>query len=325
MLIPGWLDASHRPLMPLKIQHDEAPALNLTSMIDVLFLLIIFFMVATKFDELERNIEVAVPEVAQSGDDDSPPEPIIVTVQSDGTLAIGGDIVTSEQLVDTPDRRPVAVERAIRSYSRRCRMRVSAYRNRTGRLSSGRYFGTGNHRPNGRDHRHDALMSAWLGLIHGHTMHLGDASSPPRCGAGDRLDSLAWFVGVNPEPGRAVADALGSIPAAAEMCSAFAARPRVARLPGNDCSSGHRARAAAVRQEPPIRVRIVQDSGEQDAESPASLADRRSTASAPQLFEPIENDVESAATDEQATDEQVVEAPQLMEPPRETNEPAIVE
>ena len=48
--------------MPLKIQqHDDMPALNLTSMIDVLFLLIIFFMVATKFDEMERNIQVAVP------------------------------------------------------------------------------------------------------------------------------------------------------------------------------------------------------------------------------------------------------------------------
>ena len=50
--------------MPLKLQHDEMPTLNLTSMIDVLFLLIIFFMVATKFDEMERNIEVAVPQVA---------------------------------------------------------------------------------------------------------------------------------------------------------------------------------------------------------------------------------------------------------------------
>ena len=58
--------------MPLKLQHDEAPALNLTSMIDVLFLLIIFFMVATKFDELERNIEVAVPEVAQAGESTPP-------------------------------------------------------------------------------------------------------------------------------------------------------------------------------------------------------------------------------------------------------------
>ena len=146
-----------------KLQHDETPALNLTSMIDVLFLLIIFFMVATKFDELERNIEVAVPEVAQTGDDDSPPEPTVVTVQSDGTLAIGGDVVTSEQLVSrlTAARTPFA--RAIRSHSRRCRMRVPAYRNCTGRLSSGRYFRTGNHRPDGRDHWHDALMAAWLG------------------------------------------------------------------------------------------------------------------------------------------------------------------
>jgi biopolymer transport protein ExbD len=85
--------------MPLKIQHDDAPALNLTSMIDVLFLLIIFFMVATKFDQLEQNIEVAVPEVAQAGDDQSPPEPIVVTVQSNGSIAIGAEVLTPDQLV----------------------------------------------------------------------------------------------------------------------------------------------------------------------------------------------------------------------------------
>ena len=66
--------------MPLKLQHDETPALNLTSMIDVLFLLIIFFMVATKFDELERNIEVAVPQVAQAGENAPPPQPLVVSV-----------------------------------------------------------------------------------------------------------------------------------------------------------------------------------------------------------------------------------------------------
>ena len=55
--------------MPLKLHHhDELPALNLTSLIDVLFLLIIFFMVATKFDEMDRNIQVAVPKVAQAGE-----------------------------------------------------------------------------------------------------------------------------------------------------------------------------------------------------------------------------------------------------------------
>ncbi len=78
-----------------------------------------------------------------------------------------------------------------------------------------------------------------------------------------------------------------------------------------------------VRLAAPIRVRIVQDSGEQDG-NPGVLVDPVAT-SAPQLFEPLENDVKAAAPDEQATDEQIVEAPQLIEPLREENEPAIVD
>jgi biopolymer transport protein ExbD len=84
--------------MPLKLQHDELPTLNLTSMIDVLFLLIIFFMVATKFDEMERNIEVAVPEVGQAGDGMPPPKPLVVSVLSDGRLQLDGSPVTAEEL-----------------------------------------------------------------------------------------------------------------------------------------------------------------------------------------------------------------------------------
>ena len=50
--------------MHLKTHADEMPALNLTSMIDVLFLLIIFFMVATRFEDAERDIAVKVPRVS---------------------------------------------------------------------------------------------------------------------------------------------------------------------------------------------------------------------------------------------------------------------
>lgn len=85
--------------MPLKLQHDEMPALNLTSMIDVLFLLIIFFMVATKFDEMERNIQVAVPQVGQAGEELSPPEPLVVAVTADGHLALNGESLTEAELV----------------------------------------------------------------------------------------------------------------------------------------------------------------------------------------------------------------------------------
>jgi biopolymer transport protein ExbD len=85
--------------MPLKVhQHDDLPALNLTSMIDVLFLLIIFFMVATKFDEMERNIQVAVPEVAQAGETTPPARPLIVSVTADGTLDLDGSPVTADEL-----------------------------------------------------------------------------------------------------------------------------------------------------------------------------------------------------------------------------------
>jgi biopolymer transport protein ExbD len=85
--------------MPLKLHHhDDTPTLNLTSMIDVLFLLIIFFMVATKFDEMERNVEVAVPEVAQAGEGTTPPQPLVVTVRADGRVELDGTAVTNDEL-----------------------------------------------------------------------------------------------------------------------------------------------------------------------------------------------------------------------------------
>ena len=83
--------------MPLKTQHDEVPTLNLTSMIDVLFLLIIFFMVATKFDEMERTIDVAVPEVGQA-DGSTPPQPLVVAVLAEGRVELDGSPVTFEEL-----------------------------------------------------------------------------------------------------------------------------------------------------------------------------------------------------------------------------------
>ena len=84
--------------MPLKLQQDEMPAINLTSMIDVLFLLIIFFMVATKFDEMERNIEIDVPQVAQAGENAPSRQPMVVSVAPDGHFELEGAKVTSKEL-----------------------------------------------------------------------------------------------------------------------------------------------------------------------------------------------------------------------------------
>jgi biopolymer transport protein ExbD len=84
--------------MPLKVQQDEPLQLNLTPMIDVLFLLIIFFMVATTFGDLERNMELQVPEVADAGDSVRPAKPLVINVFADGTLDLDGQPVTLSEL-----------------------------------------------------------------------------------------------------------------------------------------------------------------------------------------------------------------------------------
>ncbi len=76
--------------MPLKTTQDDQIHLNLTPMIDVVFLLIIFFMVATKFTELERNIELELPQVASAGESAQPKEPKAVTVFADGRIELDG-------------------------------------------------------------------------------------------------------------------------------------------------------------------------------------------------------------------------------------------
>jgi biopolymer transport protein ExbD len=87
--------------MPLKTFHDEPPQLNLTPMIDVLFLLIMFFMVATTFNDMERSIDVQVPQVTEAGDAIAPPQPRIVNVFTDGRIDLDGRIVTAAELTAT--------------------------------------------------------------------------------------------------------------------------------------------------------------------------------------------------------------------------------
>lgn len=84
--------------MPLKIQHDERASLDLTPMIDVVFLLIIFFMVATKFSELERDLELQLPEVAQSAAMTSAPKQRVVSIHDDGQISLDDQPVSLEQL-----------------------------------------------------------------------------------------------------------------------------------------------------------------------------------------------------------------------------------
>lgn len=84
--------------MPLKTIQDDPPTLNLTSMIDVLFLLIIFFMVGTRFADAERKIDLSLPQVHDAGAlaEASPTQ--VVHVYQDGTIHLNERAVSLDEL-----------------------------------------------------------------------------------------------------------------------------------------------------------------------------------------------------------------------------------
>ncbi len=84
--------------MPLKVHRDEQPTLNLTPMIDIVFLLIIFFMVSTSFSQMERDIRLQVPQVRSSGPLTPAPEKKVINVYRDGRITLQGQPVTLEEL-----------------------------------------------------------------------------------------------------------------------------------------------------------------------------------------------------------------------------------
>ena len=84
--------------MPLKTYIDDPPSVNLTPMIDVVFLLIIFFMVATKFAEMERDIELELPEVASAKALTSAPKQRVVSVRGNGQVTLDRDEISLPEL-----------------------------------------------------------------------------------------------------------------------------------------------------------------------------------------------------------------------------------
>ena len=85
--------------MPLKTHMDEQPELNLTPMIDIVFLLIIFFMVSTKVSELERKIALDVPKISNTEALSPAPRKRVVNILRDGRILLDQEEVTVEELV----------------------------------------------------------------------------------------------------------------------------------------------------------------------------------------------------------------------------------
>src|SRR5262245_57455017 len=84
--------------MPLKVETLDEPQLNLIPMIDIVFNLLIFFMIGTRFADMERQLDVQLPTVSAAVPLTDPPDEIVVNVFADGKIVVNQETLSLEDL-----------------------------------------------------------------------------------------------------------------------------------------------------------------------------------------------------------------------------------
>ena len=85
--------------MPLKgADQTEEAAINLTPMIDIVFLLIIFFLVGARFTEEEKQYDIQLPSSQDVQPLTGTPDALVINVRRGGTILLGSLAVTLEEL-----------------------------------------------------------------------------------------------------------------------------------------------------------------------------------------------------------------------------------
>ena len=76
----------------------ERPVLQMAPLIDIIFLLLIFFMAASIFYQLETEIDITVPAAKESKDIRRAPGEIIINIRKDGTVVVNQRTLSDSQL-----------------------------------------------------------------------------------------------------------------------------------------------------------------------------------------------------------------------------------
>ena len=104
--------------MSVKIDKGSALAgLSLTPLIDIVFLLLIFFLVATRFAEEERELDVLLPDASEAKALTDKPRELFINIDREGRYFVSSKIVSLEELdailhqtrVDNPGRASVVI------------------------------------------------------------------------------------------------------------------------------------------------------------------------------------------------------------------------
>lgn len=88
--------------MAIKLQQNAViSTLSLTPLIDVVFLLLIFFLVATRFEQEERDMAVRLPQASEAAPAIASRQDLFVTVTSEGSFFLSGKQVNLSMLEES--------------------------------------------------------------------------------------------------------------------------------------------------------------------------------------------------------------------------------
>src|SRR5258706_11696558 len=81
-------------------ESDQEEPINLLNLIDTLFFLLMFFLIATRFKEDERDVAIQLPQLASSQPLSALPQQIIINVKEDGSTVIAAKTYSPDELLD---------------------------------------------------------------------------------------------------------------------------------------------------------------------------------------------------------------------------------
>lgn len=85
--------------MAVQIKRSSvASTLSLTPLIDVVFLLLIFFLVTSEFEDEERRLDIVLPSATSAVPMTAKPREVIIDVDDQGTVYVGGKPTSIDEL-----------------------------------------------------------------------------------------------------------------------------------------------------------------------------------------------------------------------------------
>jgi biopolymer transport protein ExbD len=84
--------------MALKSKRPSVLGINMTPMIDMVFQLLIFFLVATRFMQTERELDMTLPNASEARPLTATPRELFINIDRDGRFYVDGQFRLEEEL-----------------------------------------------------------------------------------------------------------------------------------------------------------------------------------------------------------------------------------